>query len=222
MSGVDLPDAFGPQARELLGRRLGRFATHIERAAVRFKDINGPRGGVDTLCRIQLTVSHRPTVLVESRAVDAHAALKRSATAAVQAMDRSVGRAGLRTPAPTRAPEAPAVEEPAARKVSPGRQASPAEDERPGRDVRRARRGKVAGRSTSARRAKPTRAKMGYKLEKSATTPSRKSTRKSVNRKKSGSKLQRRAARKIRSPKARATRAKIQRQRGGRGRARTH
>ena len=44
---------------------------------------------------------------------------------------------------------------------------------------------------------------MGYKLEQSATKPSRKSTRKGIHKKKSGSKLARRQAAKVRSPKAR-------------------
>ncbi len=214
VSGVNLPDNFGTHARELLGRRLGRFATHIERATVRFKDINGPRGGVDTLCRIQLTVSHRPTVLVENRAVDAEAALKRSATAAASAMDRSVGRAGLRTPPPTVALEPP--EEVQATKQSPKKAPAKAESPAGGR-VARKRRRKPGGRARAAGQAKRTRAKMGYKLEQSATTPSRKSTRKGIHKKKSGSKLRRRQVAKVRSSKARATRAGVQRQRGSRG-----
>jgi hypothetical protein len=214
VSGVNLPEDFGWYARELLGRRLGRFATHIERATVRFKDVNGPRGGVDTLCRIQLTVSHRPTVLVENRAVDAEAALKRSATAAANAMGRSVGRAGLRTPAPTVAPEPPEEEqaaEPSPRKTSAKRR-SPA-----GRRVARKGRRRPGGPARAAGQAKRTRRKMGYKLEQSATKPSRKSTRKGIHKKKSGSKLGRRQAAKVRSPKARATRARVQRQRGAGG-----
>jgi hypothetical protein len=205
VSGVHLPADFRPHARELLGRRLGRFATHIERATVRFEDVNGPRGGVDTLCRIQLTVSRRPTVFVESRAVDAPSALKRSATAAANAMDRSVGRAGLRTLPPTER----ALEEREATSVE-----AEAPRERVGkRRAVRPRRRKLGGGPRPAGRAKPTRAKMGYKLEQSATKPSRKSTRKGIHKKKSGSKLRRRQVARVRSPKARATRAKIQRTR---------
>jgi hypothetical protein len=52
---------------------------------------------------------------------------------------------------------------------------------------------------------------MVYKLESSARRPSRKSTRKSANRQRSGNKLQRRARRRKHSPRARAFRAKAQR-----------
>jgi hypothetical protein len=58
---------------------------------------------------------------------------------------------------------------------------------------------------------------MGYTLEDSAGKPSRKSTRRSANRAKSASKLHRRQKRRLRAPKARAVRAKIQAQRTGGG-----
>lgn len=246
VSGVDLPDGFGPHTRALLGRRLGRFATHIERATVRFEDINGPRGGVDTVCRIQLTVSGRPPVLVQRNAVDAPTALKRSATAAAQAMDRLVSRAGKRTPAPTSARGARAPKP--RRRGARGTLQWPENGSLVGRRVGRSRAKveraasrpekrrrdvfidtaapgvsetdrKAGGGSSAARNTKLRRARMGYTLEDSAGKPSRKSTRKSANRAKSGSKLARRQRRKVRSPKARATRAKIQRQRGSRMRA---
>ncbi len=243
VSDVDLPAGFGPQARKLLGRRLGRFATHIERAIVRFEDINGPRGGVDTVCRIKLTVSHRPTVLVERTAVDAETALKRAASAAAQAMDRSVARAGMSAPAPTRralrtadSPTSrdvvswPADGSLVGRRVGRGRRnvvraASRPEKQRRDVFVDTAAAGvsetdrKAGGGSSAARNTKRRRKGMGYALEDSARKPSRKSTRKSANRSKSGSKLASRQRRKIRAPKARATRAKIQRQRGQPGRA---
>ena len=216
VSDVDLPDGFGPQARKLLGRRLGRFATHIERAMVRFEDINGPRGGVDTVCRIKLTVSHRPTVLVERTAVDAETALRRAATAAAQAMGRSVARAGMATPAPTRPPAPRRADKPASSAVN----SWPDDGSLVGRRVGRGRRNvvraasrpekrrrdvfidtaapgvsetdrKAGGGSSAARNTKLRRAGMGYTLEDSARKPSRKSTRKSANRAKSGSKLAR-------------------------------
>jgi hypothetical protein len=242
VSGVEVPDGFGADARALLGRRLGRFATHIERATVRLEDINGPRGGVDTVCRIQLTVSGRPPVLVARNAVDAPTALRRSATAAAQAMDRSIGRAGRRTPRPThpapsraagrtRRDAAPWPEDGSlvGRRVGRSRRkvvraASRPEKRRRDRFIDTAAPGvsetdrKAGGGSSAARNTKLRLARMGYTLEDSAGKPSRKSTRKSANRAKSGSKLARQQKRRIRSPKARATRAKIQRQRGTRGR----
>jgi hypothetical protein len=183
--GVDVSPEFPERARALLGRRLGRFGTHIERAVVRVKNLNGKRGGVDTLCRIELTVAGRRSVFVEERALDADQALARAAASVARAMARSVERVGLRTPAPTRTPAPPA---PIPRSTSSAPAAEP-------------------------RRERPRRHGMVYVLETSATKPSRKSTRKSANRLKGGSKKMRRTQRKKHSPKARAARAQRQRQR---------
>ncbi len=235
VSGVDLPAEFGPRARALLGRRLARFATHIERASVRVEDINGPRGGVDTACRIQLTVSGLPSIVVERRALNAELALKSAASAVGRAMDRSVARARLGTPAPTRPapartrkprsspgvrPEGGSLIGRRVGRASPNLRRAADRPEKLRRDawVDTAAPGvtatdrKAGGGSSAARNTKLRRAGMGYTLEDSATKPSRKSTRKSANRAKSGSQLARRTRRKVHSPKARASRAKVQQQ----------
>jgi len=104
VSGIELSAKLDETARQLLGRRLRRFGTHIAWASVRFEDINGPRGGVDTECSIQLAVTGRPTLFVRHRAIDPEVALRRAAAAAARALARVVGRARLSAPAPTRAP----------------------------------------------------------------------------------------------------------------------
>jgi hypothetical protein len=228
VSGVDVPEGFGNRTRDVLGRRLGRFATHIEHANVRFEDVNGPRGGVDTICRIQLTVSRRPTVFVERRAVNAKTALSLAATASAHAMDRTIGRAGLATLPPTR-PEA--LEEKKLPKRRSTRRATgrasrrnePAATARRGRSTRAtakqrkeapvihesAQATQEAIAETGPRKPGRRRARRSYVIEKSAQKPSRKSTRKSANRTKGNSKLQRRQRRKLQAPKAKATRARV-------------
>src|SRR5690242_11882206 len=56
---------FEQRIRAQLARRVGHAASLIERGTVRFEDVNGPRGGVDTVCRIKLVISGRPVILVE-------------------------------------------------------------------------------------------------------------------------------------------------------------
>jgi hypothetical protein len=187
VSGVDLTPENKDATYKLLGRRLARFGPFIERVDVRFKDVNGPaRGGPDTRCRINLTVSGRPSVFAEERAHDADRALFRAASSVSRAMARSVERKGLSAPSLTR----PAPSPPSSPAVTRGN-----------------------GESTPApRRRRPRRIRgMIYKLEESATTPSRKSSRKSKNRLKSGNKLTQRTRRRKHSPKARAARAQRQR-----------
>lgn len=55
--------------RSLLGRKLAKYAAHIERATIRIDDVNGPRGGVDTLCKIKIVISGSPSTVVEERGV---------------------------------------------------------------------------------------------------------------------------------------------------------
>jgi hypothetical protein len=213
-----------------LGRRLNRFATHIERASVRIEDVSNQRGSPSTVCRIKLIVSGGPPVLVEGRGPDVGTAFAHASASITRAMKRSVARRRLPTRAPTQ-PAPPVMKE---RKAPPsprpkggsliGRRVGRAHENL----LRAARRPreqrdlwvdtslpgvsetdrKAGGGSTAARNTKLRLRGMGYTLEDSATKPSRKSTRKSANRAKSGSKLGRRQRSKLHAPKARATRAK--------------
>ena len=43
--------------RRRLGEKLGKYSSSIERVTVRVRDVNGPRGGIDLLCRIKVVLS---------------------------------------------------------------------------------------------------------------------------------------------------------------------
>ena len=42
---LDIGDVRHAEVRERLVRNLAKLAGHVERASVRFEDVNGPRGG---------------------------------------------------------------------------------------------------------------------------------------------------------------------------------
>lgn len=75
--------------RRKLGRRLGKFAGSIERVSVRTQDVNGPRGGVDRVCRIKVILSGLPSVVFESR----DASLNAAVDGALAGVERAVRRA---------------------------------------------------------------------------------------------------------------------------------
>ena len=72
-------DPQGAQWREVAVRRLRfvlrRLTWLVPRARVQLYDVNGPRGGVDKQCRVELKTANAGTVVVTAMARDWHAAL---------------------------------------------------------------------------------------------------------------------------------------------------
>jgi hypothetical protein len=60
------------------------------------KDVNGPRGGVDQLCRIKVVMSNHPSVLVEARNAFIDHAFRRALAGVERAVRRSVQRRRLK------------------------------------------------------------------------------------------------------------------------------
>ena len=72
-----------------LGTKLGKFAHSVERVSVRLTDVNGPRGGVDKLCRIKVVLVGLPTVVIERR----DPVMKAAFDVAVTTTERAVRKA---------------------------------------------------------------------------------------------------------------------------------
>lgn len=98
--GLTLTPADRFYIRRRLGMKLGKFAPAIERVSVRVEDVNGPRGGVDKLCRIKVVLSGLPSVVVERQHHATHAAIDD----ALDVTERTVRRALLRRATPPRTP----------------------------------------------------------------------------------------------------------------------
>lgn len=230
VAGVKLDAEDKRQLRAKLGRKLRRYAPHVTMVSVRVEDVNGPRGGVDTVCRISLSVTRRGRVVIEERALDAKTAIAKASRRAGTALSRMLEREG-RAAASARSPR---EARPArARRPPPPR---PARGSLIGRRVGRSRENllraaarpekqrrdawtdtslpgvsetdrKAGGGSTAARNTRLRTTRASVTLEDSATKPSRKSTRKSANRQKGGGKQQRRQKQALHAPSTRARRA---------------
>lgn len=204
-------------------RRLGRYAPRIERLTFRFVDINGPRGGKDTSCRGRALLFGLPTVVVEKRARNARAAFDLTSSQLARAVAKSSSpRATKSTKSKPATPRATKKTEPElliGRREGQHRKNLLRAAERPEKKRRdaivdtalpgvSASDRKVGLRGTATRNTKLNRRGMVAALEDSATgRPSRKSTRRSANRLKSGSKLGRKTQRALRSPQQKARRA---------------
>lgn len=92
-TGVDIGEETAAHVGEKLGKRLSKFALHIERVTVRFEDVNGPRGGVDTRCRIKATLSGLPSVVVEEQELDALRAFEAAARGITRALREELAKA---------------------------------------------------------------------------------------------------------------------------------
>lgn len=78
--------------RKKLGRKLGKFAQSIERVSVRVEDVNGPRGGIDQLCRIKVVLSNLPSVVFEAQDTSLDVAIAKALTGTERAVRRSLQR----------------------------------------------------------------------------------------------------------------------------------
>ena len=94
-SSIELPTKLEERIRSKLARRIGHAAPLIERGTVRFEDINGPRGGVDVVCRIKLVLSGRPSVQAHDRASDIEPAFDLASHKVQRALERTRGKHGL-------------------------------------------------------------------------------------------------------------------------------
>lgn len=74
---------------------LGRFGSRIQRSIVRLRDLNGPKGGLDKHCQIQLFLSDGGQLLIEKRAESWLDVVDAATESAGRALGRLVSKAGV-------------------------------------------------------------------------------------------------------------------------------
>jgi Sigma 54 modulation protein / S30EA ribosomal protein len=90
--GIDLNQDTRTSIRRRLDRKLKKFARSIERVSVRLKDVNGPRGGVDQVCRIKVVLRNLPSVVYEKQDISLDAAVGGALAGAERAVRRTLQR----------------------------------------------------------------------------------------------------------------------------------
>ncbi|NUO52184.1 MAG: hypothetical protein HOV80_25300 [Polyangiaceae bacterium] len=215
--------------RARMARSLDPFGTRVRRVSIRFEDINGARGGVDTLCTMKVLLDREgQSVVVRQLGETAEHAFALAVPRVTRSVRKLVGRRGGRAPAPTmKAKRTPTARRRRAaqprtligRRVGQGTANLEEALDRPEkrrRDVyvdtaapgTSASDRRAGGPNTARRNTKARRGRMTVALEDSLKKrPSRKSTRRSANRQKGGTTIARSVKARKATPKRKATRS---------------
>ena len=82
--------------REHVTKRLAFALNHgrdvISRIVVRLSDVNGPRGGVDKRCGIEVRLNGASAIAIDDTQVDLYAAINRAAERTGHTLDRRIAR----------------------------------------------------------------------------------------------------------------------------------
>ncbi len=91
-SKFSLTDALRSHAERRLRFALTCCNDHIQRVVMRLSDINGPRGGADKHCHLQVVLDGLPDVVVEDIEADLYVAIDRATDRAGRTVVRKIDR----------------------------------------------------------------------------------------------------------------------------------
>ncbi|MDQ1832773.1 HPF/RaiA family ribosome-associated protein [Massilia scottii] len=91
-NGFVLTEALRSYTEQRLAIALGWAGQHMRKLAVSLSDINGPRGGIDKRCKIQVQLGGGKEVIIEDTEADLYSAIDRAAERADRAVVRQVER----------------------------------------------------------------------------------------------------------------------------------
>ena len=98
--GVELTREDRAYIKRRIDAKVRKFAKAVDEVSVRLADVNGPKGGVDKVCKAKVHVPGLPSVMVERRHQSARAAVDGTMDATERAVRKILGR---RRRAPRRA-----------------------------------------------------------------------------------------------------------------------
>ncbi|HLL87801.1 MAG TPA: HPF/RaiA family ribosome-associated protein [Tepidisphaeraceae bacterium] len=94
----DLTDAILAHVRQRLAEGLSHYAPRLQGVMVRVSDVNGPRGGADKRCHIEVTLPGTGAVFVDEVHADLYRAVDRAVARLRTRLGREFGRRGGRGP----------------------------------------------------------------------------------------------------------------------------
>ena len=94
---IEITPSFDVFTRARIGTALGRFAHRIRSVVVRIDDLNGPRGGIDKSCRVQVR-GPSMSLILEHRHADPHEAVAMALRRIARSLARRMDLETLRAP----------------------------------------------------------------------------------------------------------------------------
>jgi putative sigma-54 modulation protein len=91
-SGIDDTPELREHIERRLGFALGRFGDKVTRVSVHLVDQNGPKGGVDIRCKIQVHLHPHGTLLIEQDEANPEHAVEVASIRLGQAIRRELDR----------------------------------------------------------------------------------------------------------------------------------
>jgi hypothetical protein len=92
VDGVALDEEDRADIRRRTRTLFGRYGAVVERVTVRIRDVNGPRGGVDIVCRIKVVLSSLPSVVAERRTARLETSFRAALAAAASSVSHALRR----------------------------------------------------------------------------------------------------------------------------------
>ncbi len=90
--GISASEALREHAVQRARFTLSRFGAEVRSVSVSFADINGPKGGIDTRCRVHVRGAGLGAVTLESLSHDAYSAIADVLDRAQRAVRRQLER----------------------------------------------------------------------------------------------------------------------------------
>lgn len=90
--GFALTDALVSHTERAIEKALGRFSRRVTLVSAKLIDENGPRGGVDKRCQLEVTVPRQEKLLVDEQHADLYAGIDVAAERASRLVARLVER----------------------------------------------------------------------------------------------------------------------------------
>lgn len=91
-SDFELTTSLTTFIRRQTDRSMGAYADRIERIVVRLKDLNGPKGGRDKECFVEIKMANRAPIVVSKRSANAYASIKKALRRASRTTLRKLGK----------------------------------------------------------------------------------------------------------------------------------